>query len=230
MAFYQNDLIYILNAGDKYLTVDRSNLLLRELPVIQGAENNPSVCFQGDERTGFYLSEEGKIAFTSLGWECLSVSNNELTIYDRSKNSIVLKMSSTGSKTFYFPLQEGTLALREDSQIVRLNNESTDTIYAGMVVKVDNSAGVKKAQSDSMSNLGFALALTQADPTEDLKIIFSGIITLLDWTNVIGATDLTPGDSYYLSDTNAGELVDTPPTIEQYIGIAISNTELLLKV
>lgn len=230
MAFYENDLIYILNAGDKYLTVDRSNLLLRELPIAPGSESNPGLCFQGDERSGIFLESEGKVAFTSLGWSSISFGNNELNLYDRAKNSVKLKGTSVGEKTIYFPNSNGTIVLREDSQLSKINNEATDIIYPGMVVKVDTATGVKKALSDVEANFGYGLALTQAAITVSLTVVYSGVFTLADWTNVTGTPTLTVGGRYYLSDTTEGTLTLTAPTLPQLVGVALSTTDLLLKI
>lgn len=230
MPFYENDLIYVMNAGDKYLTVDRSNLLLRELPLVPGSEGNPGLCFQGDERSGLFLESEGKVTATSLGWSCVSFSNNELTIYDRYKNSVKLKGSSIGEKTITFPNSNGTVVLREDSQLSKVNNEVADIIYPGMVIKVDTAAGVKKALSDVEANFGYGLALTQAAITVSLTVVYSGVFSLADWTNVIGSTTLTVGGRYYLSDTVKGTLTLTAPTLPQLVGVALSTTDLLLKI
>ena len=226
MPFYENDIIYILSAGDKYLSVDRSNLLVRELPITPGTENNPGLCFQGDERTGLYKLSEGVLALSSLGWTSFSFSNNQFTFFDRSGNKLNLKASLFGEKTIYFPFGDGTLALREDRFLIRNNNETTETIYSGMVVALDSDTGVTRALLDN----GFAISIDTVAITDPIRLIYNGIVKLEDWTESVGTTTLVPGSKYYLSDTLPGQITETQASGAQYVGLAISTTELLIKL
>lgn len=69
-----------------------------------------------------------------------------------------------------------------------------------------------------MKFLGFAL--TNANNGEDIEVQFSGIVS--------GFTGLSEGEKYYLSDT-AGAISTTIGTYEVLVGIAISETQLLIQ-
>ncbi len=226
MAFYQTDLIYILSAGNKYLSVDRSNFLLRELPIMRGAENKPGLCFQGDERTGLWNNAEGETTVTSLGSNSFTVTRYGFRSWDKFGNSILFTKSITEDRTLAFPDASGTIAI-EDAPIVRTNNEGSATIYKGMLVKVDTATGVLMALGDAAANYALGLAGVDAAPTESLQVAYKGQFSQSDWTNVLGTTLLTVGQRYYADTTLAGKLATTGT---QLIGIAINTTTLLLRI
>ena len=232
MSFYENDLIYILSAGNKYLSVDRSNFLLRELPLIQGTKENPSLCFQGDERTGFYLEEEGAIGLSSFGFPMAIYTIGQIQLPDRNSNTFTIKAPPLlgNDYTQSYQAKNGTIGLVEDFLFTKINNESSSTIIPGMVVKLDSTTGVKMAQADSTSNFGLGIALTSGAPTEAITVAHIGLVTLNDWTDLTGAFDLVIGSKYYLSDTDPGLIKTTAPTNVQLIGVAITTTTLLLKI
>lgn len=230
MSYYLADLIYILSAGNKYLTVDRSNLLLRELPLIQGSNNNPSLCFQGDERTGIWNNAEGETTTTSLGSNSFTVTRYGFKSWDRFGKSILFdKQGLSANRTIYFPDADGTVAL--ETQIVRQNNESVDTIFRGMAVKVDTDTGVVKALGDAEGNYAIGLSKDEPEPTGYLQVVYKDYLTLSDWTEATGSSTLTVGARYYLHNSTSGIItvagVDASP---QLIGIAISDTTLLLRL
>lgn len=232
MSFYENDLIFILSAGNKYLSVDRSNFLLRELPILPGTKENPGLCFQGDERTGLYLNDEGALGLTSFGFPMAIFTIGQMQVPDKAENVFTIKapLLSGNNYTQAYQAKDGTIALVEDFLFTKINNESTDDILKGMIVKLDSTTGIKKAQADSSSNFGIGLALNTGSPTEEVTVTHMGLFSLEDWTDITGTTTLTVGSKYYLSDVDAGQLKTTAPTNVQLIGVAITSTTLLLKI
>lgn len=227
MSYYQNDLIYILSAGNKFLTVDRSNFLLRELPIITGTENNPSLCFQADERTGLYNSAEGEVSFSSLGSNSFTITRYGFRSWDKFGQSILFTKSPlTANRTQTFQDADGIIAI-EDATISRLNNEVTDDILQGMLVKVDDATGVLLALGDVPANYALGLANNDAAPTEALTVAYKGQFTLGDWTDATGSALLTVGQRYYADTTTPGLLATTG---NQLIGIAITTATLLLRL
>lgn len=226
MAFYESTVIYILSVGNKYLSVDRSNFLLRELPLMPGYENNPGLCFQGDERTGLWNNSEGEITVTSLGSKSFTFTRYGFRSWDKFGRNILFTKSLTADRTIAFPDADGTVALVPPS-FTRLNNESTDNIYPGMAVKVDTATGVLKALGDTPANYALALATNEGAPTEALILQYEGQLTLTDWTDATGSTTLTVGQRYYADAATPGLLATTGT---QLIGIAITTTTLLLRI
>lgn len=227
MAFYPTDLIYILSVGNKYLSVDRSNLLLRELPLVPGAENNPGLCFQGDEVTGLWNNAEGEITVTSLASKSFTFTRFGFRSWDKfGKNILFSKQPLTNNRTILFPDADGTVAL-EEAAIDRINNEASDTIFKGMPVKVDDATGILKALGDAPANYALGLASEDTIPTGHLQVVYRGQFTQTDWTNVTGTTLLTVGQRYYVDNTVAGKLLTSG---SQLIGIAITTTTLLLRI
>jgi hypothetical protein len=106
---------------------------------------------------------------------------------------------------------------------------ATETLAAGDFVNVYNSTGEKCRLADatdaSKPAHGFVLAAVDAnDPAE--VYLFNGINNVL--------SGLTPGARYYLCDSpavgyTATPIAETTGYIHQYLGIAISTTELLFQ-
>ena len=232
MSFYENDIIYILSVGNKYLSVDRSNFLTRELPILPGTKENPGLCFQGDERTGLYTETEGAIGLTSFGFPMAIFSIGQIQIPDKSYNSLSLQLPllSGNDYTQSFQAKDGTIQLIEDFLFTKINTEGSATISAGMVVRLDSTTGVLRAFADSTSHFGLGVALTSGAPTEAITVAHLGLFHLSDWTAIIGTTNLTVGSKYYLSGTTAGQLTTTAPANVQLIGVAITTTTLRLGI
>lgn len=104
---------------------------------------------------------------------------------------------------------------------------ATEDITAGMVVNLYNNSGtlaVRKALSDSTGNYvcrGFCR-----------QSVTSGNYA---WISLMGANNaisgLTPGFTYWLSDSTAGLVTSTPPggtSIVQIVGFALSSTCLFV--
>jgi hypothetical protein len=64
-------------------------------------------------------------------------------------------------------------------------------------------------------------------------VLSEGIVTLSDWTSVVGTTELIPGAIYYLS-TTAGQMATVPPTgdsdIVVRLGIALTTDTIDIEV
>ncbi len=78
-----------------------------------------------------------------------------------------------------------------------------------------------------------ALALHSVSATFSGDYRSAGIIDLADWSTVAGTTNLTPGATYYLSDT-AGMIQTSPPVGAlrslQVVGRAVTATRLLIAI
>lgn len=61
------------------------------------------------------------------------------------------------------------------------------------------------------------------------QIAFGGEIELNDWTNLIGTTNLTPGETYFVSDTTAGQYKTLSPAISNPMLRAISTTRAIIQ-
>tara|TARA_R110000851_G_scaffold96046_1_gene208424 strand:+ start:12395 stop:13906 length:1512 start_codon:yes stop_codon:yes gene_type:complete len=72
--------------------------------------------------------------------------------------------------------------------------------------------------TDAMKYLGFAIS--DADDGEDIEVQFTGVVS--------GFTSLAEGEKYYAQDT-VGTIGTAPGTNEVLVGIAISETELLIQ-
>lgn len=89
------------------------------------------------------------------------------------------------------------------------------------VVYISAVDTVKLAKADSETTLpSIGLSMNSALNGEEIRISTNDILD--------GFTGLTPGASYYLSQTSAGEITSTKPTtgIIVRLGVAISATEL----
>lgn len=105
-------------------------------------------------------------------------------------------------------------------------NKDSVTLVKGMAVTQDNSGtGVRRA--DCSVNAGFSVGLAQQDITSlsSGPVQTDGILTLSDWTAIIGSVSLTPKTKYYLDANGGGKLTATAPTTPGYllqrIGISV---------
>lgn len=232
MAFYLNELIWVLSVGDKFLSTDRSNLLVRELPLITGKENNPSLCFQGDERTGLYNADTGVLGVSCLGFVSFLFSNSALTLKNKKGQALRLELPtlSSNSVTQKFQPLEGTLALVADHWYTKISSEPTEDIFIGQALRLDATTDCLRALADTSSNYAVGVAVSSGAPSEDITVAHTGLITKEDWIEVIGTSLLTTGSRYYLSDTDPGQLTTTAPSNVQLIGIAVNPNTLQLTI
>lgn len=112
-------------------------------------------------------------------------------------------------------------------------NAGGSTIYKGQPVYLSSATQCQKALSTTASTAAVGVASANAISAAATDVLLEGIVTQSDWTNVIGSATLTTGSKYYLSAT-AGQLTLTPTDalnyVYQYIGIALSTTELFVQI
>lgn len=206
---------------NSYLSLSGINYYPRPFKLISGIANKPSLCCQADTKTGLWFPEEGCISISLIGFDTYRFYHNR--IEHRNK---------FGAKTtMEIPSGNGRLLSTNDNYLgFHTSSEPTETIYAGMAVRISTVNNFERAKADDLATLAFGVASEDTLPTEGKSIQLTGYIDIDDWTNVTGGTLLTPGAWYYLSDTDAGKLTDAPPTIAQKIGYAISTTRLMIKV
>ena len=90
--------------------------------------------------------------------------------------------------------------------------QTDDAILQGQPVYIKSNGYIGLAKADTLNTskvVGFAV--------NDTSIGFSceyqrNILTLSDWTSVIGTTNLIPNNLYFLNSTTAGTITNTPPT------------------
>lgn len=109
------------------------------------------------------------------------------------------------------------------------------TMVPGQPVYVSGSNSVDKAKADNITTAeAVGLVLTGATAGNTGIWIAEGSVTKLDWTTVTGTALLTPGSTYYLSETDAGQLSDTSPTTRgNYVvrvGKALSTTKMDIEI
>jgi len=105
----------------------------------------------------------------------------------------------------------------------------------GMALYISGSGNVDLAQADAIGTkgvVGLASAAVLATATGDYQM--EGQITQSDWSAVIGSTTLTAGSFYFLDESTAGRLTDTPTTTPgEYVvrvGRALTTTTLDIEV
>jgi hypothetical protein len=116
--------------------------------------------------------------------------------------------------------------------VVSKTNDNAGAITKGMCVYVKSNGNVDKAKADAVATtkvLGLVWE-TSISAAAAGNIQTDGIITVSDWTAIIGAASLTPGSIYYLSGATAGQLTATAPSTAGHyvlpVGMAISTTEM----
>ena len=227
---YENYELLIPVDGASYLALNGSNFMQVNIQAPSGTSDSPGFSFRNYEKLGMYVEDYNTLGITD-GWKMFLFADKNLSFVNRNGFKLTLRAPQvTSNKVINIPNNEGTVALVEDTQFVKTNNESVDTIYAGMVVKLDSTTGIKKALADVPGNLGIGLAVSTGAITTSISVASYGLFTLADWTDVIGSANLTVGTKYYLSDTVSGTLGTSPGTETQLVGIAITGTQMLLKI
>lgn len=111
-------------------------------------------------------------------------------------------------------------------------NGEAGSITQGMAVYISASGTVKKAKADAAgTSKAFGLVSDASiSAAASGQIIFEGILSMADWTSIIGTTSLTFDTYYFLSPNTAGLLTATPPTtvgqLNVIVGHALSATEM----
>lgn len=108
------------------------------------------------------------------------------------------------------------------------------TTAAGAPVYLSAADTVDLADASALSTakvIGLAYAAASAGGAGTL--VSEGIVSVANWTSVIGAASLTAGAEYYLSETT-GQLTTTAPTTAGAcvvrVGIALSTTDFLVAI
>jgi len=105
---------------------------------------------------------------------------------------------------------------------------------SGQVIYVSGDGHVDLAKADAaatMDAVGLSVNTVTINSTD--YILTEGSVERSDWTDVLGAATLTPGQIYYLSKTTAGNITASSPTVTGYVvrvGRAITTTILDIEI
>lgn len=118
------------------------------------------------------------------------------------------------------------------NQVFTAANNTGAALTIGQAVYVSAANTVEAALADNVTTSGVVGLVADASIADGANgyILTDGILVSTDWTAVVGATTLTAGSVYFLSDTTAGELTTTVPTAPgsfvTRVGTAINTTTL----
>lgn len=108
------------------------------------------------------------------------------------------------------------------------------TIGQAVYISAANTVGAALADDVTTSGVVGLVADASIASAASGNILTDGTLVSTDWTAVVGATTLTPGSVYFLSDTTAGELTTTVPTAPgsfvTRVGTAINTTTLEVSI
>lgn len=180
------------------------------LRCVQGAPQSPAITFQGDNRTGIYQPAPFSIGWSVFGFLRFLVDGDGVTYLNEAGFGGRFESDSISDNRVYtLPDEDGTLALREDDQIV-LTNLSGGTVAA-------NTPVVAVAGGFDVAGAGdFAIGLLTASTANaaDGVVQVNGKYTSADWTAVAGSSALTPNE-LYSTDTAGTVSVGTGSVIFQ---------------
>lgn len=153
----------------------------------------------------------------------LLADNVYLLVYNGSNFVLVSSLPSSAT--------DGT-----SISFLAINGEAF-TIKKGQPVKLfstGNPPTVKLARADSGTNCACGLASADAATTATFSVVKLGLITQADWTDVIGSTNLTFNQEYWLGQGAAGVLDSSPPTgagdIIHSLGKAFSDDDFYVNI
>ncbi len=111
--------------------------------------------------------------------------------------------------------------------------EADQFVKVGQVVYVKSDTHVGLARANALPGARAAGFVTVgATATFPAEYVTDGQHEQEDWTDVIGTAHLTPGTTYFLSNTTAGQMTATPPSTGfiQPLGRAVSSTKFAINI
>jgi hypothetical protein len=116
------------------------------------------------------------------------------------------------------------------SDVFTAQNKDISTLTLGMPAAIHPSGtGLVIADASGTSKQAIGLVSIGAAPTFAATVQIGGVITISDWTPIIGSTTLSAMSRYYLS-TVPGKLTATAPStpgqIVQVVGFSLSTTAM----
>lgn len=143
---------------------------------------------------------------------------------------------NVGGEITELPSGDTIDASANEVDVVTMSNANAGPITKGMVVYVQGAGAVDLARANASGTkkiLGLVRAASIAAAATG-SIQTNGILSISDWTTVIGSASLTSGSLYYLSSTTAGQLTTTAPSAAGSfvcpVGLAVSNTDLQINI
>jgi len=121
-----------------------------------------------------------------------------------------------------------------DPDLSKHDLTANQNVAAGQPVYISDNSTINLANAGASStSIVLGLVSVGATATNTATVLSEGIVTLSDWTSVIGTATLTPGSIYYLS-TTAGQMATTPPTgnsdVVVRLGIALTTNTIDIEV
>lgn len=200
---------------------------------VRGNSDVPGFGFQGDEKTGLYSAEIGQLGISLAGLP------GALFLHELDRITLRLKSryrdgdlyhENTLDRSWKLPDRSGIIALEES--FIKTNSEAF-SLHPGQPIKLSGSSGVELADASDIANQTIGVSEKLTASGEEVFIKTFGLVETEDWTDVIGTTNLTVGVDYFLSST-AGKLTSNPTDstgrIFQYVGKAVTATELLINI
>lgn len=181
---------------------------------LNGAEfPNTAAAFGGYVLTDFPDGSNPHLDPIATGESVLVIKRGGKYLFSRT-NPVKMDCDDSGSDTF-----EGT-------------NTSGSTIEDGMPVVSAGDGDISHGDADNNEPIvGFATEQIVNTATGTVRT--NGVITVADWSPVVGAADLTPDTEYFLSGT-AGQMTTTPPSADgklwQPLGKAVSLKEFAINI
>ena len=148
-------------------------------------------------------------------------STGNINLYPKSNDNLYLKNSNGDEERIAFA-----------SEIIGGFTATSDAgANAGQVAYVKTNGNLDKCSGGEKP---IGLFKNDVIGGNVVELVFDGILTLTDWFNVIGATNLQTGTTYYLDQLNSGKLTNiTPSGFGQFItkiGKAVSPTKLKIDI
>ena len=143
----------------------------------------------------------------------------------------VLVLGTTGEIEQLQPGDTVDVTTSSNQVFIAANNTGA-ALTIGQAVYISAANTVEAALADNVTTSGVVGLVADASIADGANgyMLTDGTLASTDWTAVVGATTLTAGSVYFLSDTAAGELTTTVPTAPgsfvTRVGTAINTTTL----
>lgn len=182
-------------------------------------------------------------SFPTSVWDGTSEGNPDITdniaptgaMHDKlraevmSLESVLSGLTASDGLTWTVSSSGITLALSGTGGLKMTSNG--DGIVAGNPVTTSAATSGKAVKADKDDALFCGLATEAADTDEEFGVIKNGLLTMSDWTDIVGSATLTAGEVYYVSSTPGQLSTTAPSTAGEFIhvaGVATSTTTLFV--
>jgi hypothetical protein len=224
-----NSTINLANAGNS-----STSQVLGLVSVGASATNTATVLSEGSVNLADWTAIAGTTNLTPGNLYYLSTTVGHITTTAPSAPTDTVVKIGIAVSTSKIDIEINEVSATGSEDLSKHELIASQPVSVGQPVHISSGNTVSLSDADTLSTAQvLGLVSVSASGGATATVLSEGIVTLSDWTSVIGTTNLTPGSIYYLS-TTAGQMATAPPTgdsdIVVRLGIALTTDTIDIEV